>query len=109
MSYQLIDYITIYAKEWDNLVTEFLRHLAMTSFAVIFALLLAVPLGILITHSKLLSKNYHWLCQYYAIDSLYGITGTGNSHFACGGDSCHFYGICLCVSSYSEKYIHWYF
>ena len=39
-----------------NLVTEFLRHLAMTSFAVIFALLLAVPLGILITHSKLLSK-----------------------------------------------------
>lgn len=33
MSYQLIDYITIYAKEWDNLVTEFLRHLAMTSFA----------------------------------------------------------------------------
>ena len=56
MSYQLIDYITIYAKEWDNLVTEFLRHLAMTSFAVIFALLLAVPLGILITHSKLLSK-----------------------------------------------------
>ena len=29
MSYQLIDYITIYAKEWDNLVTEFLRHLAI--------------------------------------------------------------------------------
>lgn len=55
MSYELIDYITIYAKEWDNLVVEFFRHLSMTSFAVILALLLAVPLGILITHNKMLS------------------------------------------------------
>lgn len=40
MSYQLIDYFTIYAKEWVNLVTEFLRHPSMTCFSVLFVLLL---------------------------------------------------------------------
>lgn len=56
MSYTLMDYLTIYITEWEDLATEFLRHLAMTSFAVVFALVLAVPLGIFITHSRALSR-----------------------------------------------------
>ena len=54
--YALIDYITIFAEEWEDLSEEFLRHLAMTSFAVVLALIVAVPLGIAITRSKALSS-----------------------------------------------------
>lgn len=51
-----LPYLTIYAEEWDSLVEEFLRHLAMTCFAVVLALIIAVPLGIFITRSKKVSS-----------------------------------------------------
>ena len=44
--YTLMDYFSIYVEEWDSLLEEFLRHLAMTSFSVVLALIIAVPLGI---------------------------------------------------------------
>lgn len=56
MRYALMDYITIYADKWDELSEEFLRHLSMTSLAVLFALLVGVPLGIFITRNKHLSS-----------------------------------------------------
>ena len=43
--YTLMDYFSIYVEEWDSLLEEFLRHLAMTSFSVVLALIIAVPLG----------------------------------------------------------------
>ena len=33
--YTLMDYFSIYVEEWDSLLEEFLRHLAMTSFSVV--------------------------------------------------------------------------
>ena len=50
--YTLMDYFSIYVEEWDSLLEEFLRHLAMTSFSVVLALIIAVPLGIFITRNK---------------------------------------------------------
>ena len=41
--YTLMDYFSIYVEEWDSLLEEFLRHLAMTSFSVVLALIIAVP------------------------------------------------------------------
>ena len=35
--YTLMDYFSIYVEEWDSLLEEFLRHLAMTSFSVVLA------------------------------------------------------------------------
>ena len=49
--YTLMDYFSIYVEEWDSLLEEFLRHLAMTSFSVVLALIIAVPLGIFITRN----------------------------------------------------------
>ena len=46
MRYALIDYLEIYVTKWDELVEEFLRHLSMTSLAVLLALVIGVPLGI---------------------------------------------------------------
>ena len=43
--YTLMDYFSIYVEEWDSLLEEFLRHLAMTSFSVVLALIIAVPLA----------------------------------------------------------------
>jgi|GEM_PF-27754 len=40
----------------DSLLEEFLRHLAMTSFSVVLALIIAVPLGIFITRNKAVSN-----------------------------------------------------
>ena len=37
--YTLMDYFSIYVEEWDSLLEEFLRHLAMTSFSVVLALI----------------------------------------------------------------------
>ena len=56
MRYELMDYITIYGEKWDELAEEFMRHLSMTSLAVLFALLIGVPLGIFITRNKHLSS-----------------------------------------------------
>ena len=42
--YTLMDYFSIYVEEWDSLLEEFLRHLAMTSFSVVLALIIADPL-----------------------------------------------------------------
>ena len=55
MRYELMDYVTIYADKWGELATEFLRHLSMTSLAVLLALIIGVPLGIFITRSKRVS------------------------------------------------------
>ena len=55
MRYELMDYLTIYAEHWGELSTEFLRHLSMTSLAVLLALLIGVPLGIFITRNKRIS------------------------------------------------------
>lgn len=55
MRYTLTDYISIYFTKWDQLAEQFLTHLAMTTAAVLLALLVGVPLGILITRSKRLS------------------------------------------------------
>ena len=49
MRYALSDYLEIYVTKWDELVEEFLRHLSMTSLAVLLALVIGVPLGIFIT------------------------------------------------------------
>ena len=46
MRYALSDYLEIYVTKWDELVEEFLRHLSMTSLAVLLALVIGVPLGI---------------------------------------------------------------
>lgn len=54
--YTLMDYFSIYVEEWDSLLEEFLRHLAMTSFSVVLALIIAVPLGIFITRNKAVSN-----------------------------------------------------
>ena len=37
MRYALSDYLEIYVTKWDELVEEFLRHLSMTSLAVLLA------------------------------------------------------------------------
>ena len=55
MRYALSDYLEIYVTKWDELVEEFLRHLSMTSLAVLLALVIGVPLGIFITRHKKLS------------------------------------------------------
>lgn len=55
MKYALIDYATIYVTKWDQLAEQFLTHLSMTTAAVLLALLVGVPLGILITRSRPLS------------------------------------------------------
>lgn len=55
MRYTLTDYISIYAAKWDQLAEQFLTHLSMTTAAVLLALLVGVPLGILITRSRHLS------------------------------------------------------
>lgn len=52
MRYALSDYLEIYVTKWDELVEEFLRHLSMTSLAVLLALVIGVPLGIFITRTK---------------------------------------------------------
>lgn len=57
MRYTLTDYLTIYTSKWQELGSEFLRHLAMTSLAVLLALAIGVPLGILITRNKRLSTG----------------------------------------------------
>ena len=54
--YTLMDYFSIYVEEWDSLLEESLRHLAMTSFSVVLALIIAVPLGIFITRNKAVSN-----------------------------------------------------
>ena len=56
LAYTLMDYFSIYVEEWDSLLEEFLRHLAMTSFSVVLALIIAVPLGIFITRNKAVSN-----------------------------------------------------
>ena len=40
MRYALSDYLEIYVTKWDELVEEFLRHLSMTSLAVLLALVI---------------------------------------------------------------------
>ena len=52
MRYALSDYLEIYVTKWDELVEEFLRHLSMTSLAVLLALVIGVPLGIFITRHR---------------------------------------------------------
>ena len=55
MRYTLLDYASIYVDKWDQLMEQFLIHLSMNTAAVLLALLIGVPLGILITRSKRLS------------------------------------------------------
>ena len=58
MRYALSDYLEIYVTKWDELVEEFLRHLSMTSLAVLLALVIGVPLGIFITRHKKLDVKF---------------------------------------------------
>lgn len=55
MKYELIDYFTIYAVKWEELIEEFLRHFSMTTLAVFAALMISVPLGMFITRYKKLA------------------------------------------------------
>ena len=72
--YTLMDYFSIYVEEWDSLLEEFLRHLAMTSFSVVLALIIAVPLGIFITLQR---GHRHRQCD--AVHPLYGAARHGHS------------------------------
>ena len=76
--YTLMDYFSIYVEEWDSLLEEFLRHLAMTSFSVVLALIIAVPLGIFITRNKAVQCGDRDR-QRDAVHPLYGAARHGHS------------------------------
>lgn len=77
--YTLMDYFSIYVEEWDSLLEEFLRHLAMTSFSVVLALIIAVPLGIFITRNKAVSNVVIGIANVMQSIPLYGAARHGHS------------------------------
>lgn len=77
--YTLMDYFSIYVEEWDSLLEEFLRHLAMTSFSVVLALIIAVPLGIFITRNKAVSNVVIGIANVMQFHPLYGAARHGHS------------------------------
>ena len=105
MRYALSDYLEIYVTKWDELVEEFLRHLSMTSLAVLLALVIGVPLGIFITRHKKLSAVVIAVANVMQSIPCMALLALGIGLWN-WGKAGRVYGLCLCFPAHPEEYLH---